>query len=150
MIDKFEPTIEDLGRVADRLTGHGIAGLVPEDWPTLVAAMEDYIAIRRNVADWDNKVERAVRSTSEITRLTAALSAAEAERDRLRVALRPFADYAAPIRLGILRSSVISIGSPMARPQLTMGHCYDARAALHNQQSENRDPNWMDSQFSER
>ena len=84
MIDKFEPTIEDLGRVADRLTGHGIAGLVPEDWPTLVAAMEDYIAIRRDVADWDNKVERAVRTTSEITRLTAALSSAEAERDRMR------------------------------------------------------------------
>lgn len=56
----YEPTIEELERTADRLAGHGILGLVSEDWPVLRAALEDYIAIRRDVADWDNKVARAV------------------------------------------------------------------------------------------
>lgn len=29
----------------------------------LVAALEDYVAIRRGVADWDNRVQRAVESS---------------------------------------------------------------------------------------
>lgn len=56
---KYEPTIDELEATADRLTGHGIAGLKTEDWPVLVAALEDYIGIRRTVADWSNIVQRA-------------------------------------------------------------------------------------------
>lgn len=63
-VQKYEPTIDDLERVANRLTGHGITGLVADDWPVLVAALEDYIAIRRGVADWDNKVQRAADSVA--------------------------------------------------------------------------------------
>lgn len=59
-IDKpYEPTIDQLEATADRLSGHGLLGLISDDWPVLVAALEDYIAIRRDVANWDENVARA-------------------------------------------------------------------------------------------
>ena len=53
----------------------------------------------------------------------------EASNKKLREALAPFAKYAdsrdrTPASMGITH------GSAMARSQLTMGHCYAARAAL--------------------
>ncbi len=65
----YEPTIDELESTADRLTGRGITGLISEDWPVLVAALEDYIKIRRSVAGWDDKVKRAVTSFGEATGL---------------------------------------------------------------------------------
>lgn len=60
-----EPTIAELETTADRLTGRGISGLTPEDWPVLVAALEDYITIRRHVDDWNNKVARVVQQQGD-------------------------------------------------------------------------------------
>jgi len=53
-----------------------------------------------------------------------------AEIERLRAALKPFADYADP-RNTVPADFRISAGSTMARKQLTMGDCYRARAALN-------------------
>ena len=61
--------------------------------------------------------------------LAARLAAAEAEVERLREALRPFADYADG-RGGVAYDHVITMGSQLAKRQLTMGDCYVARAAL--------------------
>lgn len=55
------------------------------------------------------------------------------EIDRLREALKPFADYADP-RRGVPPSFQITAGSPMARKQLLMQDCYRARDALDNEQ----------------
>lgn len=49
--------------------------------------------------------------------------------DRLREALRPFADFADP-RGVVPADFVITQGSSMAKRQLTMGDCYEALAAL--------------------
>jgi len=43
--------------------------------------------------------------------------------------LKPFADYADPHRK-VPREMVITNGSPMAKRQLTMGDCYDAKDAI--------------------
>lgn len=58
-----ESSIDDLERTADRLTGHGIAGLTLDDWPVLVSALEDYISIRKACVGWDDAIQRAVDST---------------------------------------------------------------------------------------
>ena len=47
----------------------------------------------------------------------------------LRAALKPFADYADPRRT-FPAEAQITAGSPFAKPQLTMGHCYAAADAL--------------------
>jgi hypothetical protein len=60
VVKAYEPTIAAMEATADRLAGHGIQGLTAEDWPVLRAVLEDYIAIRRSVADWDKNVARAV------------------------------------------------------------------------------------------
>lgn len=48
---------------------------------------------------------------------------------QLCAALKPFAGYADP-RGGIPRSFLITHGSPLAKKQLTMGDCYDAKKIL--------------------
>lgn len=68
-----EPPIDALERTADRLTGRGITGLISDDWPVLVAALEDYIAIRRGVADWDSKIQAAAQSVAALSTSTSVL-----------------------------------------------------------------------------
>lgn len=62
------------------------------------------------------------------------LVAAEAEIERLRAALKPFADYADP-RNGVPPSFPITAGSPLARKQLLMQDCYRARDAIAHEQN---------------
>lgn len=57
------------------------------------------------------------------------LRKAEAEIERLRAALKPFADYADPS--GVFPPTIeVTTGSRFARKQLTMGDCYEAARAL--------------------
>lgn len=55
--------------------------------------------------------------------------AAEARAERLRVALEPFAAFADE-RNTVPPDYQITSGSPIARRQLTMGNCYNARKAI--------------------
>ena len=56
------------------------------------------------------------------------------EIERLRVALKPFAAYADKNRIAPANLP-ISIGSPIAKVQLTMGDCYAAADILYEQQT---------------
>jgi hypothetical protein len=56
------------------------------------------------------------------------LADAETEIERLRSALKPFADYADPSHI-VPAFHLITNGSPMAKKQLTMGDCYEASQA---------------------
>lgn len=49
---------------------------------------------------------------------------------RLRQALKPFSDYAIVGANKVPEDFIISLGSPLARKQLTMGDCIRARDAL--------------------
>lgn len=51
------------------------------------------------------------------------------ENESLRAALKPFADYADP-RVVVPFDFVITQGSELAKRQLTMGDCYEARRVL--------------------
>lgn len=51
------------------------------------------------------------------------------EIERLRAALKPFADFADP-RKKVPAVVIITNGSPLARPQLRMQDCYAAADAL--------------------
>lgn len=55
---------------------------------------------------------------------------AAGNRDALVEALRPFANYADDARAKAPADLVITVGSSIAKRQLTMGDCYKARAAL--------------------
>lgn len=57
------------------------------------------------------------------------VTALQADSDRLQAALKPFAEYADP-RVIVPFDFVITNGSKMAKRQLTMGDCYEARRAL--------------------
>jgi hypothetical protein len=52
-----------------------------------------------------------------------------AENNKLRAALKPFADYADPRRV-VPPTFQITSGSNLARKQLTMEDCYRAKEAL--------------------
>lgn len=49
--------------------------------------------------------------------------------EQIAEALRPFAEFADQDHI-VPRRYVITQGSPLAKRQLTMGDCYEARAAL--------------------
>lgn len=71
-------------------------------------------------------------AAAEISALRVAIAALRAENERLRAALKPFADYAPDqSKLTALPATVvITNGSPVAKRQLTIGDCYNARRAL--------------------
>jgi hypothetical protein len=70
--------------------------------------------------------------------LIAEVERLERERDAAVAALKPFADFADPHNRAP-DHIVITVGSSMARKQLTMGDCYKARQALTTPAEEAKD-----------
>jgi len=54
---------------------------------------------------------------------------------QLMIALKPFADYADALER-CPPDLKITAGSPMAKAQLTMGHCYEAKRMLEKLQDD--------------
>lgn len=82
---------------------------------------------------------RAQLPSYTIRTIEAALSAPTPEPSRhgveaMREALKPFASFADPTRK-VPRGMPVTVGSRIARRQLTMGDCYDAADALGQHQS---------------
>jgi hypothetical protein len=82
--------------------------------------------VLRDLASQENcdgePYDQMIEAADEIYRL-------ERERDAAVAALKPFADFADPHNRAP-DHLVITVGSSMARKQLTMGDCYKARQAL--------------------
>jgi hypothetical protein len=70
-----------------------------------------------------------MRPNSEMASMDHEVAKLRSEVERLRAALKPFADYADKHN-SVLGQTIITGGSPLAKRQLTMGNCYDARRAL--------------------
>lgn len=90
--------------------------------------------IRKLSTEIERAHSRNAELLSEASELAADLRRVMAENERLRAALKPFADYADP-RNGVPPSFQITAGSPLARKQLLMQDCYRARDALTHEQS---------------